>query len=533
MDDILTLDDLVQFCESNHLIHFSSEETGKSIHVSVPVEFEELETSDPYTLYGTAKIFHTGINVNGSNVTDDAALKILPTIKYKPLLANFTTDKEGNPDFTSHDKKTVVGKDGKKKTVYIEHQIGCFTAKDPYIQYDKELERNFIYAEFAIPRTYTPAASIIERKQGTKVSAELEINEMSFDKENEVLVFSDIDFVGCTCLGVDPLSKKPIGEGMKGSNLTLESFGEKEKVFESDEKLIKTLEELNKTLSRFNKDSEKGGSKNLDKFNELLAKYNKKATDVTFSIDGMDDETLEKAFYEAFSEKTPKDPEPAPAGNKENGDLSKGTRVTIKEGDTVVKEFSLSLSDMDYALRNLVNKAYASKDGWYSTSIYPDDSNVVFYDVDSDTRKYYRQSYEKDGEEFKLVGERVEVKPAWLSADEQAAVDAMKANYSALETEVKTYRKKEALEINKSVVTDKKFASIANTKEVSELMNSEEFASMSKDEVTAKLNAIVVDYVASGKIADFSARKSSMVGLPIKTSQKNSRYGGIFRNHNN
>ena len=236
---------------------------------------------------------------------------------------------------------------------------------------------------------------------------------------------------------------------------------------------------------------------------------------------------------EAFSEKTPKDPEPAPAGNKENQDFSKGTRVTIKEGDTVVKEFSLSLSDMDYALRNLVNKAYASKEGWYSTSIYPDDSNVIFYDVDSDTRKYYRQSYEKDGEEFKLVGERVEVKPAWLSADEQAAVDAMKANYSALETEVKTYRKKEALEINKSVVTDKKFASIADTKEVSELMNSEEFASMSKDEVTAKLNAIVVDYVASGKIADFSARKSSMVGLPIKTSQKNSRYGGIFRNHNN
>lgn len=537
--DILTIEDLVQFCESNSLFQFSSKNDGPTIRVAVPCTFEEEETDDPLTLYGTVKVFHTGKNANGSSVTDEAALKVLPTMKYKPLLAGFTIDKDGNPDFTTHEKKIVKDKNGKNKTVYIERQIGCFTAKEPYIKYDEEHERNFIYAQVAIPRTYTPAADIIERKSGTKVSAEIDINEFSYDKESKVLVFSDIEFVGCTCLGVDPKTKKEIGEGMKGSKLTLEDFSSNENVsIERDEKLIQALEKLNTALSSFEINTKKGGEDTLDKFNELLAKYGKKADEITFAYDGLSDEELEKAFSEAFLE-APENPVQQPENTKETvpakpSEFSKERKVTVTDGDGVIEEFSLSLSEIEYALDDLVNKTYSQIDGHYSNvTVYPDDSMVVFHAYG--TRNHYRQSYERDGDSFKLVGERVSVHPSWLSDDEQTYLEGMKKDFSSLRDEIETYKKKEALEANKKIVSLEKFSAIADSKEVSDLVASAEFASMSQEDVTAKLNAIVVDHLASGRYADFAAkdtRKSpSYVRLPIKTTQKNSRYGGIFRNH--
>jgi len=53
-------------------------------------------------LYANVLAFHTGINRNRSNLTEDAAKKAIKNLAYKPVLANFC-EIDGVKDFTSHD----------------------------------------------------------------------------------------------------------------------------------------------------------------------------------------------------------------------------------------------------------------------------------------------------------------------------------------------------------------------------------------------------------------------------------------------
>ena len=191
---IMTVEDLVKFCEEQNFAKFNADESGYKLCVQIPSVYEsDDEKSSDQILYGRVKLLHTGRNRNGSNVTKEAAEKGMSTIKYKPLLANFC-EIDGVRDFTSHDFE--INEDG--SISYIEHQIGCFTAEEPTLEYEEEKDRYYIYANVAIPRGYTDAADIIERKNGTKVSAELYINSMSYDAEKKELVFDDIEVSGCT-----------------------------------------------------------------------------------------------------------------------------------------------------------------------------------------------------------------------------------------------------------------------------------------------------------------------------------------------
>ena len=134
MKKILTLEDLVAFCQSGKLSKFSSSESGYSLRVRVPAAYAKHE-SDEYTLYGEVKIMHTGRNRNGSNLTLEAMNKCKKNLAYKPLLANFC-EVDGVKDFTSHDF-TI---DGDGNVEYQEFPIGCFTADAPRVEYDKEKE---------------------------------------------------------------------------------------------------------------------------------------------------------------------------------------------------------------------------------------------------------------------------------------------------------------------------------------------------------------------------------------------------------
>lgn len=151
-------------------------------------------------LFANVLAFHTGINRNKSNLTEAAAKKAIKNLAYKPVLANFC-EIDGVKDFTSHD--FTIDKNG--DYVYYEKQIGCFTADSAYLEQDPDnKDRMNVFAKVAIPREYTDAAEIIERKNGTRVSVELAVNEMSYSAKEKVLMLEDVDVMGLTCLGIDP-----------------------------------------------------------------------------------------------------------------------------------------------------------------------------------------------------------------------------------------------------------------------------------------------------------------------------------------
>lgn len=296
---ILTLDDLVAFCATNNVHSFDSKDSGYKLCVQTMglCELNEEQPEDPM-LYAKIKIFHTNRNRNGSNITKQAAENCMSAIKYKPILANFC-EIDGVEDFTSHDFE--ISEDG---VHYLEHQIGCFTADDPWMEYDEEHDRYYVYAYAAIPREYTSAAEIIERKGGTKVSVEIYVNKMSYDAKNKELLLEDIEVMGLTCLGVDPETGEQVEEGMEGAFLEIADFSAETNsiLFEENKTLIETLEKskFNISADSANYNSKKGG--NSEMLDELLQKYNKTIEELTFEYEGLSDDELNLAFKEAFGE---------------------------------------------------------------------------------------------------------------------------------------------------------------------------------------------------------------------------------------
>ena len=276
-------------------------------------------------LYANVLAFHTGINRNKSNLTEDAAKKAIKNLAYKPVLANFC-EIDGVKDFTSHDFDV----DENGEYIYFEKQIGCFTADSAYMEQDPDHDdRMNVFAKVAIPREYTDAAEIIERKNGTRVSVELAVNELSYSAKDKVLMLEDVDVMGLTCLGVDPDTGEKVMEGMEGAHIQIEDFSVENNSLTFNAEIINSIADaVAERLSDKADDSaqilEEGGKTPL-KFEELLKQYNKTVEDIEFDYANMSDEELETAFKTAFD-----DPDTDPASEPTDAEAAAAVTALIE-----------------------------------------------------------------------------------------------------------------------------------------------------------------------------------------------------------
>lgn len=326
---MLTLFDLEKFCETKNFARFSSAESGYQLCVSVPATFEQNQEDDSLMLFADVKLMHTDKNRNKSALTEKGAKKCLSSIAYKPVLANFA-EFDGEWDFTSHD--VDIDKDG--NFIYIERQVGCFTADKPTMDSEPDSNgRKYIYARVAIPREYTRAADIIERKKGTKVSVELAVNEMSYSAEEKILYLDDVEVMGVTLLGRDPDTGEEYQEGMEGARLDIADFSVQNNSIIANQKLIESLDKLTTMLANFNinpaqsGDSKEGGNDQV-RFNELLERYGKTVEDITFEYENLSDEELEEAFKTAFDGEE-QDPSEEPPSEPTDAEIAAGVETLI------------------------------------------------------------------------------------------------------------------------------------------------------------------------------------------------------------
>jgi len=601
MKKILTIEDLVQFCQTQNFHKFSSAETGYQLSVQVPAIAtykKKEETEDNTLLFCKVKLFHIGRNRNGSSVTKEAAEKALSTIAYKPLLANFC-EIDGVKDFTSHDMNIL--EDGSIE--YIERQIGTFTADKPYIEYDEENDKDFIYAYVAIPREYSDASEIIERKEGTKVSVELIINAMSYNASERVLELEDIIVQGATCLGLNPETGEEVGEGMKGARLDIVDFSvENNSVhFDANEELLNEIKKLNENLSHININSklEEGRNETVNKFEELLEKYGKTVEDITFEYENLSDEELEAKFAEEFEEENTDgegeaDPEPTSEGdegennsddnddndNDEDGEVVvednsgeentednnesdtnsepesesepeiepetepvvvtesvKPEKYSIALSDGTVKEFALTLDEINNALYMLVNQTYGeTDDAWYSVQVYEDGSLIM---IDWWNNKAFRQSYKRDEENFSLVGDRVEVNQVWVTAEEEAALNEMKSNYASLVQFKEDTENAQIHTQREEILYNEKYSVLAEKDENNEYKNEayaklvSEMDNYSLVDLEKELKSVFADYITNGGQFAYVGEPEAKPVVNKKlfatpTSEKPSRYGNLF-----
>lgn len=556
---IMTLDNLYQFfVEQNQTVNFTVKDTGKPIVVTTDGFFEENDSDTPGMQRLELKVCHTETNRNGSHISKSNMEKAMPTLKYRPVLAYIHELEDGTKDFYAHNMEIVENEDGESEIHYIEKQVGCFTAEDPWLKYDKKRDKTYVHAYAVIPEGYTEAADIIRRKGGTKVSCELVINELSYNAKEKYLDLTDFYFGGCTLLGVDEEGNE-IGEGMLGARADIADFCHKEPTYTYQEKLIETLNKLNVTLESFSNitknSDEKGGEKVMNKFEELCSKYNKTAEEVTFEYENLSDEELEVAFKEAF-EKTEEETETVVEETvveenfeetvvEENVEevVEENTEVVVEESveevsepEKFTKTFTVELShdDIRNALYTLIRQYENDDEYFYIREVF--DSYFVMQDWWNN--KIYKQSYAIDGENVSLEGDRIEVYEILVTKEEKDALDTLKENYSALEVqynELKAFKDNyDAAELKAkkdAIFAREEYSSIVETKAFKKLM--EDSANYTLEECEQKANKILEDcndYITNFAVKDNETNKPKTLGLNFnaKPSKKKTAYGGLF-----
>lgn len=307
---LLTIDDLVKFCEEQKFAKFSSNETGYKLAVKVPTTFESEDSVDENhrgMKKVKIKIFHTGVNRNKSRVSKESAERAMKTIPDRPVLAAIHQLDDGSWDFEGHEMKTVRNEEtGEDETVYIESQVGSFSSEPAFWEHDDKLDKDFVCAYAYIAEDYTRTTSILEEKNGTKNSCELVIEELSYDAKEKVLDLDDFYLNASTFLGSRDVNgeKQEIAEGMEGSRADIVDFSEAHNsvLIDLQTRLSNIESKLEKVCFNNNTQINQKGGNDLVKFEELLKKYNVTADDITFDYEGLSDEELEQKFAETFDD---------------------------------------------------------------------------------------------------------------------------------------------------------------------------------------------------------------------------------------
>lgn len=541
MKKLLTLEDLVRFCKEQKLNKFSSKDTGYQLSVQIPATFEVVDSAyqDNTLLFGKVKIFHIGPNRNGSSVTKEAAEKSLGTIAYKPLLANFC-EIDGVKDFTSHDME--FNEDG--TATYIEHQIGCFTADPPVIQYDETTEKEFVFAKVAIPREYTDACEIIERKNGTKVSAELLINEMNYSAKDDILELTDIIVQGCTCLGTNPETGECVEEGMQGARLDIIDFSANNNSITTDTNsqfnntLIETLKKLNETLEKFNNKTDpikEGVNEKMNKLDELLEAYEITLDELSFEVEGLSDEDLETAFTEAFGDaeefkKKKKCSEDDPEDGEDFAGCGQKKKRCSVNAETGTIEFEMSHDDIRMALYSLLASSWDDNSYSWICEVY--DNYFVYqketYSDSGYVSKYYKQSYSKSADNVELTGDAVEVFSTFVTESEKTALDMIRSQYDELKAFKDNYEAEQQKVQKDAIFGNEVYDDIRESDEFKALVN--DSARYSIDEIQNKCDLL---FAANVKKMQFAAKdkKPHSLGFNFnnKEYKKTSAYGNLFK----
>lgn len=307
---LLTVDDLLNFCQTNKLNTFSASKSGYLLAVQFPTTFEIMEKNDNShrgMLKLKFRLMHDGINRNHSYLSKESIERVACTIADRPILAAIHQLDDGTWDFKGHEMEINTDENGNQNVEYIEKQVGSFSSEKPFWEYDEDLDKNYLCAYGYIAEEYTMAAEIIKEKSGTKNSVELNIENMAYNSIQGCIEFIDYYMSASTLLG-SRNDGTEIEEGMLGSRADIIDFSIKNNSVFSYEVIEKIIDEsvqrsLNKYTATFADDSKRKEEKdklNTELFNKLCEQYSVSESDITFEYSELDDEALTAAFAEHF-----------------------------------------------------------------------------------------------------------------------------------------------------------------------------------------------------------------------------------------
>ena len=520
VNKILTLDNLYQFfVEQNKTVNFSAQDNKGPIVVATEGYFDVKENDMPGMLQLKLKVCHIDTNRNGSHGSESNMEKALPTLKYRPILAYIHDLPDGTKDFYAHNMEIIENADGEEEINYIEKQVGCFTADEPWLEYDKEQDKTYVMAYAVVPEEYTATADIIRRKNGTKVSCELVIKELQYNAKERYLDLIDFYFGGCTLLGSDEQGNE-IGEGMLGSRADIADFCKKEPVFTYQDKLIEVLDKLNITLSNFNinaQSEQKGGKEEME--------FEKDVVETTETVEEIETTELEEVVEVEETEEV----EEVVEETSEEEEIEE-TPASEDDGGEQVEQFTktftveLSHDDIRYALYNLIGVYDEEDNDWYGIYAVYDSYFVMQGWING---KFFKQGYAIEGENVSLSGDRQEVFMMLLTESEKLEIEDMRKNYAVLK-EFKENADATQIKAEKdAILASPEYAELAETEEFKAFAS--EVEKYSVEEVRVKADLLFAAHVK--KLGTFAMKeptvKQNSIGISL-TEKPKKAYGNLF-----
>lgn len=286
----------------------------------------------------------------------------------------------------------------------------------------------------------------------------------------------------------------------------------------------------------------------MNKFEELLQKYNKTVEEIDFSVENLTDEELEAKFAEVFGESTSTkeddgevivedeskedssedetDDDSTEAIEENMGCKKKKKKCSVDENGDMNLVYEISHDDIRFALYNLlIPLEEIDNDYYFIWNVY---DNYFIYE-NWDNTKCYKQEYTVDSDVVAFSGERIEMFKELLTASEKAALEDMRSNYSAL-VEFKATTEANELQAKKDAVfAQAEYDAVRETKSFKKLIESAKELTVEECEIKAK--DILDDFATYAQ--NFSAQDSQK---PTKTlsfnfdvpEKKKSAYGNLF-----
>ena len=527
--------------------------------ISTPSVFKKDEefTDDRFMRVRIA-LMHSGINRNNSRFTKEVIEAAADSFVNIPVLADVREYKDTNGnkvlDYYGHSMhiEEDAFNEGENRMIYDERIVGIIPQTNNFeIKYNKKDDNYFAYADALLYREYgNYVCDILEsRDSTTEVSMEIYCNNISYSAEDKCLDVGEMTACGVTLLGAD------VAPGMKGAHATVFSMNAEDK----QSQLIQIMQELKESLDNYTKvksleNLKRGGSNNLNKFEELLNKYNKTAEDIDFEYEDLTDEELQEKFAEVFDDKEPEEdteakddksedePEEDEMGEGSENEPEDGTEVKENEtcggsvsdkkkkrkftveNDGIVKDFEISLNDKVEALWSLVNTAYSEEDNaYYSVEVFED--YVIM--KDGWNNKFFKQSYLEEDGNFSLTGERIVLFEMYVTEEEKNELEEMRSNYSFIQEQLSAYQTAEINAAKQEILNDGAYADFADSEDFKTL--AEQASQYSIEELRDKADITFAKLVKAKGI--FSAKEKEeykSIQFDLNKPVEKKPYGKLF-----
>lgn len=458
--------------------------------VSLPTRFEKSEGQEPDSRFQKVKIYiaHTGENLNHSIFSHDVLESMIPTLANIPILGYVGVNDEKNEDFRGHEKRLSID-DGKFKVSFETHAYG-FVPVDNDAHFETTGGKEWLVTDGYLWTRFVDAMELFDESNGSKGQS-MEISDADgYTDDRGRVVFTNATFTGLCILGDD------VPPAMTGSTIstvfskedfkstfeemlaefsaekgeyalaTKKKQNDEAAVVEEEQKpssgstASDTEKPASSATSSASKPAEKSASedkeepKTADKPAAPAASDPAKAEDkaatpsetteehddnAEMSVEKGEDEDISLSENEsAYSNEEDKDSDETDGDDTSDDSDEDKKKFACGDGKKKKAVFELSLSNKEHAFIDAVRAKYGNSYEWiWLEAAYEAYGIVGASQEEFSGAQYFRIDYSVNADDSIKLGDKTEVFPMYVTAEEKNKIESDRVKLSDLEEQIK------------------------------------------------------------------------------------------------